>query len=98
MVHVNGDGRIDDIKFSGSGCAISMASASMMTGEVMGKSIEQAKIAINDVVQSLRGEKDADILDDYGNLAALKAMVKFPVRVKCATLSWHALKDALDEK
>jgi len=98
MVHTNGEGKIDDIKFSGSGCAISMASASMMTEEVLGKSVEEVKTSIEDFVETMRGEKNADILDEYGDLSALKGVIKFPVRVKCATLSWHALKDALKEK
>lgn len=95
MLHINGQGLVDDIKFNGSGCAISVASASMMTEEVLGKSVAEAKKILADVLGVARGEKEPDVLDDYGDISALKGVAKFPMRVKCATLSWHALDDAL---
>lgn len=97
MVFVNDDKKIEEIKFSGSGCAISLASASMMTEEIKGKSISKVKTIINDVVEVMRGEKNPAILDEYGDITALKGVIKFPVRVKCATLSWHALDEALKQ-
>jgi nitrogen fixation protein NifU and related proteins len=89
------DGIVEDIKFNGKGCAISMASASMMTEALIGKSKIDVKKAIDDVVGVLRNERNMDILDNYGDLAALKGVSKFPVRVKCATLAWHALEEAV---
>jgi len=98
MIVLNNDGILEDIKFEGAGCAISMASASMMTEAVKGKSAGDALALVQHIIQSLRGEIAPDVLDDLGDLAALKGVVKFPVRVKCATLAWHALKDAIDQK
>jgi nitrogen fixation NifU-like protein len=96
MVQTNG--RIKDIRFDGSGCAISMASASIMTELVKHKSIQEAKQLVQNVLETMRGNKDPDTLDEYDDLAALKGVIKFPVRVKCATLSWHALQEALNQK
>ena len=91
----NGKGEIEDIRFEGHGCAISMASSSIMTDEVKGKPIAEVKKMITQFVQAMRGEIDADILDEYGDLTMLKGVVKFPVRVKCATMAWHALEEAI---
>jgi len=88
---------VQEVKFTGSGCAISMASASMMTEEIKGKPLSEVKKIINDVLDSMRGDRSADALDEHGDLAALKGVMKFPVRVKCATLAWHAIKDALEK-
>ena len=96
MVLVNDNGLLKDIMFSGDGCAISMASASMMTEEVKGKPINEVKKILQDVLTVMRGEKEPDTLDELGDLAALKGVTRFPVRVKCATLGWHALEDALE--
>jgi nitrogen fixation protein NifU and related proteins len=95
MLEVDENGKITDVKFSGGGCAISMASASMMTDEIKGKTLTEAKKIIADVLEIMRGEKEADVLDEHGDLMALKGVQKFPVRIKCATLSWHAVKDAI---
>ena len=97
MLHVNKQGIVDDIVFNGRGCAISMASASMMTEQVKGKPVEEVKQIIADILNAMRGEDNADLLDQYGDLTALKGVMKFPVRVKCATLSWHALEDLLEQ-
>lgn len=94
MLRVNAQGLVDDIKFNGNGCAISVASASMMTEEVLGKTVADAKKILADVLMVARGEKEPDVLDDYGDISALKGVAKYPMRVKCATLSWHALDDA----
>ena len=95
MVAVDEEGKIKDVKFSGSGCAISVASASIMTEEITGKSVKEAEAIINDVLDTMQGRKEPDELDKHGDLSALKGVIKFPVRVKCATLSWHAIQDAL---
>jgi nitrogen fixation NifU-like protein len=90
---------VSDVSFEGSGCAISKASASLMTGAVKGKprgEIERLFQRFHDVVtgqQPRAGEESADL----GKLAVFAGISAFPVRVKCATLSWHALKAALEQ-
>jgi nitrogen fixation NifU-like protein len=86
---------IQDLKFAGHGCAISMASASMMTDLVKGKKTNEVKRIINDFISVMNKKKQVNILENYGDLMALKGVIKFPVRIKCATLAWHALKEAL---
>ena len=84
------DGRVADIKFAGSGCSISQSSASMM-------SIHEAALGSDgDGDGDEAGEEAVDVRK-VGELAALQGVVKFPVRIKCATLSWNALAQALDE-
>lgn len=95
MIYLDDQDIVQDVKFSGSGCAISMASASIMTDELKGKPLSEVQQIIEDVLGSMRGEKAAETLDEHGDLAALKGVMKFPVRVKCATLAWHAVKDAI---
>jgi nitrogen fixation NifU-like protein len=67
----------------------------MMTEELIGKSKKEGAKIIENVIHALRNEKNPDVLDEYGDLAALKGVIKFPVRVKCATLAWHAMQDLL---
>ena len=88
---------IQDIKFSGQGCAISIASASIMTETVKGKTTGEAKEIADTIITTMRGEGDPDVLDEYGDLIALKGVIQFPARVKCATLAWHALEEALQK-
>ena len=88
---------IQDIKFSGQGCAISIASASIMTETVRGKTTGEAKEIADTIITTMRGEGDPDVLDEYGDLIALKGVIQFPARVKCATLAWHALEEALQK-
>jgi nitrogen fixation NifU-like protein len=95
MVLIDENEIVQEVNFTGSGCAISMASASMMTEEIKGKPLREVKKIIEDVLGSMRGDKAIEILDEHGDLAALKGVMKFPVRVKCATLAWHAVKDAI---
>ena len=89
------DGRIKDIRFDAHGCAISTASASMMGEELIGKPVAEARARIADFVALMRGEKDLD-LDALGDLAALEGVKRYPLRIKCATMSWHAAQLALD--
>jgi nitrogen fixation NifU-like protein len=90
------DGILHDISFYGSGCAISKASASIMTAELIGKKIDDAEKLFQLFHQVVTGEiKQEDIPDGLGKLAAFGGVSEFPVRVKCATLSWHALNSAL---
>ena len=86
--------RIRDISFQGSGCAISQASASMMTQAVKGKRIAAAEQLIEKFHHVATGENGVDS-NELGKLAAFAGVSKFPVRVKCATLAWHALRAAL---
>ncbi len=90
--------RITDMGFQGSGCAISRASASLMTETVKGKSTEEIQRIFNAFHNMLtRGDKvEMESEDDLlGDLEALAGVSEFPTRVKCATLSWHALQAAL---
>jgi nitrogen fixation NifU-like protein len=89
--------KIADVKFTGQGCAISQASASLMTLRVKGKTIPEAREAIADILALLVDENEPLIAveERVGDAIALKGVRKFPARVKCATLAWHALASAL---
>lgn len=90
------DDRVADIGFQGEGCAISKASASLMTSDVKGKSVREAKERFEQVKGMLTGaEESPDILDEMGNIACLSGVRHFPARIKCATLAWHALRAAI---
>lgn len=90
------DGRIADISFQGSGCAISVASASLLTERLKGATVAEAEALFETMHAVLTGEHGhAHNTDDLGSLAALAGVRRYPMRVKCATLSWHALKAAL---
>lgn len=90
------DGTIREVTFQGSGCAISKASASMMTASVKGKTPEEAEKIFDRVHKMLTGELDPKAgLEGLGRLAALAGVCNFPARVKCASLSWHTLRAAL---
>ncbi|MEZ4752110.1 MAG: SUF system NifU family Fe-S cluster assembly protein [Bdellovibrionota bacterium] len=95
-VHVLTDGdRVKDIRFEGSGCAISTASASMMTEMVKGKSVEEAEKIFKNFHALVTAESGADE-DTLGKLAVFSGVREFPMRVKCATLAWHTLHGALE--
>ena len=89
--------RIQDISFEGRGCAISVASASLMTDMLKGRTIEQAEELMGGFLLLVKGE-DAKALDedDRERLEVMAGVSAFPMRVKCATLAWHAMKAALD--
>ncbi len=100
------DQRIEDIRIGGQGCSISQASASMMTEIIKGKSISEAEEIIHafkemmDIYESeLSGEETARSSSnvDLGDLEALQGVVKFPVRIKCATLAWNTLTQSISE-
>ena len=96
-VEIDGaSGQVSKVYFDGSGCSISMCSASMMSDLLSGKSVQEAKGLVQDFLGVIRGEKPAETLDELGDLAALKGVIELPVRVKCATLAWHAVEQALD--
>ncbi len=83
------DGIVEDIRFTGAGCSISMASASMMTEMVRGKTLQEALALSKEFRSLMKGEEvDEDRLEDLESLAGVS---KFPARIKCATLAWNAL-------
>ncbi len=88
-------GRIADVKFEAKGCAISVSSASMMTERLIGLPVEEGKRVAADFIAFMRGEKELSA-DELGELAALEGVKKYPLRVKCATLGWHAIQSALE--
>jgi nitrogen fixation NifU-like protein len=94
------DGVIKDISFQGSGCAISKASASIMTAELKGKTEAEAEALFEDVHRMLTGELDNHNggagAKGMGKLAILSGVCKFPARVKCASLAWHTVHSALE--
>ncbi len=89
------DGRIADIRFDGAGCAISVASASLMTEAVKGKSVADAESIFADFHELLTDQSGANGADRLGKLAVLAGVRDYPSRVKCATLCWHTLRAAL---
>lgn len=92
------EGIIKDISFQGSGCAISKASASMMTAELKGKTEAQAKELFENVHNMLTGKSNENGRlggSEVGKLAILSGVSKFPARVKCASLAWHTVNSAL---
>jgi nitrogen fixation NifU-like protein len=87
---------IRDIRFDGSGCAISVASASLMTEAMKGKSINEAEAVFEDFHNLLTAEDMQLDIDRFGKLAALAGVREYPSRVKCASLCWHTLHAVLD--
>jgi nitrogen fixation NifU-like protein len=93
------DDKIEDISFVGSGCAISKASASLMSTMVKGKSVEEAKKIFDKFHHLITGKLDEQInTDEVGKLAVFAGVREFPSRVKCASLAWHTLISALKEE
>ena len=95
-VRLDGD-RIEDVSFQGSGCAISRASASLMTGAVKGKTREEAAALFDRFHGLVTGTLPQSEAATLGKLAAFAGVAEFPIRVKCASLPWHTLKAALRE-
>ena len=83
---------VTDVKFEGRGCSISQASASMMTERLVGKSHEEAEAEIEGFKAMMVGEREFPEMDD---LAALKGVIQYPSRIKCATLAWTAFERGL---
>ena len=94
------DGVLEDIRFDGAGCAIATASASLMTQAVKGKPIDEVLHTFERVHTLVTADNDHEITDadteGLGKLAALAGVRLIPIRVKCATLAWHALKAAIE--
>ncbi len=92
------DDKIIDVAFQGTGCAISRASASMLTQSVKGQSVERAQ-EIFDAFHAMLTEPDAELdYDTLDDLECLAGVSEFPTRIKCAVLAWHTLRAALDGK
>jgi nitrogen fixation protein NifU and related proteins len=89
--------RISDVSFQGSGCAIAKASASLMTTAVKGRSRAEAVELFERFHALVTGRADGVATESLGKLAVFSGVSAFPVRVKCASLSWHTLKAALDQ-
>ena len=110
FVEVDGDGVIRDLKVGGQGCSISQSSASMMSAAVKGKSLDEVRAVLrafkgmmsihesaldgDEAASDEEAALDAEV--KLGDLEALRGVVKFPVRIKCATLAWNTLLDAID--
>jgi nitrogen fixation NifU-like protein len=88
------DGSVTELAFEGQGCSISQASASMLTEAVRGKSVQDAGELARQFRAMMEGSADPDE-DAFGDLIALKGVVKYPVRIKCAVLGWDVLQEAL---
>ena len=95
-VKLDGD-RVADVSFTGSGCAVSKSSASLMTSSVKGKTVEETQRLFERFHAMIIGKLPETERETMGSLAALGGVSKFPVRVKCASLAWHALKSALEQ-
>ena len=98
-LNVDDDGVIEDIGFEGAGCAISKATASMMTEAIKGKNVDKAEEIFEAFRHMLTRKPEEEY--DYellGDLEILQGVSQFPTRIKCATLSWHTLNSALDGK
>ena len=90
------DEKVRDIRFKGTGCAISVASSSLMTERAKGGSVEELRALFEQVREMLTGEAPGAVgLEGLDKLAALSGVREYPTRVKCATLAWHALNSAI---
>jgi len=90
------DGKIEDIAFEGSGCAISKASGSLMTSSLKGKSLAEAETLFEKFHGMVTGNPGAPVPPELGKLAVFAGVCEFPSRVKCASLAWHTMRSALE--
>ena len=95
---VNDQGIVEDARFEGEGCAISMASASLMTEAVKGKTVEEAELMFENFHDLVMDTHEAKRPIDLGKIKILAGVKDYPSRVKCATLAWHTLHNALQGK
>jgi nitrogen fixation NifU-like protein len=97
-LRLDADGRVDDIKFEGKGCAISQASASMMTDMLKGRTAAEADRLMRGFLHLVKGEEASDLPEeDRERLEVMGGISEFPMRVKCATLAWHTYRNAVEE-
>jgi nitrogen fixation NifU-like protein len=95
---LDGEGRVADIKFEGKGCAISQASASLMTELVAGKTRDEAARLMEGFLHLVKGEPAGGLPEEAReHLDVMAGISEFPMRVKCATLAWHTFKNAVEE-
>jgi nitrogen fixation NifU-like protein len=92
------NGIVEEITFEGSGCAISTASASLMTETIKGKTLDEAKAFFRQFHALVTGAEEVDLEDGLGKLEVFSGVCQYPVRVKCATLAWHTLGAALEDR
>ena len=93
------DGILEDVSFEGSGCAISKASASVMSTTIKGKTVAEANEYFKIFHKLVTGEAEADeYIEKAGKIAAFSGVSEFPVRVKCASLAWHTMHNAIENK
>lgn len=92
------DGVIEDASFEGTGCSICIASADMLCASVIGKTLAQASAIIASFKGMLLRDQSPDFPDDLSDLEAMKGVKKFPVRIKCALLSWNTLEHMIETK
>jgi nitrogen fixation NifU-like protein len=98
MLVLGEDGRVADIQFVGKGCAISQASASLMTEMLAGRTVEEAQKLMDGFLHLVKGEDAQDLSpDDREYLDVMSGLSEFPMRVKCATLAWHTFVNAVEE-
>lgn len=92
------DGKVEDAKFEGEGCSISLSSASMMTQAVKGETVDNA-LKMSKVFSDMMLGEEIDEEDlDLGDIEALQGVAKFPARIKCATLAWKAMEKGIEQK
>ncbi|UOQ94262.1 SUF system NifU family Fe-S cluster assembly protein [Halobacillus shinanisalinarum] len=92
------EGIVEDAKFDGEGCSISMSSASMMTQAIKGQKIEDAVKMSHMFSELMLGNEVEDDSIDLGDIEALQGVAKFPARIKCATLAWKAMEKGVDDE
>lgn len=98
-LQVNEAGTIEDVRFEGSGCAISVASASLMSEQIKGKSVSEAEALFDEFHNMVLSEVDSPVdAGDLGKLVVFAGVREFPSRIKCATLCWHTMHAALGEE
>ena len=99
---INDDNKVEDVSFEGEGCAISLASASILTETIKGKEFNQVKKIIEDFLNLIKNEVKISVNslseDQKTTIMSLSGVKKFPMRVKCATMAWHTLISALEGK
>jgi len=97
-LRVDSEGRIEEVSFEGRGCAISQASASLMTDLVAGRTLAESEKLMNGFLHLVKGDSASELEDeDRERLDVMAGVSAFSMRVKCATLAWHTMKSALEE-
>lgn len=98
-LHISADQVIDDISFEGDGCAISRASASMMTAALKGKKVDEAEVLFKEFHRLITGTLNPEKEENHlGKLAIFSGIWHYPARVKCASLSWHTMHGAMNKE